>query len=408
MRFLFIHQNMPGQYKNFLLRLAQMKQHQLVFLTQRKQRIEIEGVEQVIYAPSREPRVDTHHYMRDYERHILNAQGVYRALVELKQRGFKPDICLGHNGWGEIWFVKDIWPDVPVVGYFEFFYNHRGADMGFDPEYPSVPDDGPRVRIKNAGNLTGLHVSDHGQSPTSWQHQQYPDWARRKITVLFDGIDTRVLTPDPRARVTIAGRTGALTRDDEVITYIARNLEPYRGFHVFMRALPEIQKRRPKAHIVILGGDGVSYGRKLPPGQTYRENLMKEVGDQLDLSRIHFVGQVPYSSFMGILRVSRAHVYLTYPFVLSWSMLEAMSMGAVVIGSRTGPVIEALRHGENGFLVDFFDRGQLLDTLDDVLNRHAQMGPIREAARASVVQRYDLDSVCWPGFLKMVDGVLGR
>lgn len=246
----------------------------------------------------------------------LNAQQVARLAIDLKKSGFVPDAMIGHNGWGEIWYLKDVFPDVPLLGYFEFFYRLKGADVGFDPNDPPHFDAAPRIRTKNLGNLLALHTADLGQCPTLWQKSLYPEEYQGKLRVVHEGIDTQAVVPNPQAQLKLPNGC-TLSAGDEVVTYVARNLEPYRGFPIFMRALPEILARRPKAQVVIVGGDEVSYGSRLPPGQTYRQRLLEELGDAIDLSRIHFLGKLPYPSFLQVLQVSRAHVYLTYLFVLS-------------------------------------------------------------------------------------------
>ena len=231
--------------------------------------------------------------------------------------------------------------------YCEFFYRARGGDMGFDPEFPPNAEKILRLRVMNAPLLMSLDASDWGMAPTRWQQKQFPAPYAERMSVIHDGIDTDLVTP------------GSEPRDQELITYVARNLEPYRGFHVFMRAIPEIQKRRPNARIVIVGGDEVSYSPRLPAGETYRQRLLREIDGKADLSRVHFTGRIPYAEYLELLRRSSVHVYLTYPFVLSWSLLEAMSAGCLVVASRTPPVEEVIRDGENGLLVDFFSTEQI-------------------------------------------------
>jgi len=185
-----------------------------------------------------------------------------------------------------------------------------------------------------------------------------------------------------------------ISKDVELITYVSRNLEPYRGFHTVMRALPEILRRRPKAQVLMLGGDDVSYGRRLPAGETYRQKMLAEV--PVDPARVHFLGRISYDGFVGVLRASAVHIYLTYPFVLSWSMLEAMSCGCLVIGSATPPVQEVIRDRENGLLVDFFSTQQIADRVEEVLDHPNRMQALRDAARQTIVERYDLRRVCLP------------
>lgn len=405
MKLLFLHQNFPGQYKNLVLHLAKQGGHEIVFLTQNAN-ADIPGVRKIVYKPNRAPGQATHHYIRELEGAVLNGQAVARVCDQLKRKGFRPDLVLGHNGWGEPLYVKDIWPDVPLLAYFEFFYRSHGSDVGFESSGPLAIDDGPRLRTRNTINLLGIDAADWGQSPTRWQRQQYPDHAQRKISVIHEGVDTRLVHPKPDSAIVLAQSGITLTRRDEVVTYVARNLEPYRGFHMLMRALPEIQRRRPNAHVVIVGGDDVSYGRRPPQGTTYRQIALDELGDSVDLSRVHFLGKVPYATYLSVLQVSSAHVYLTYPFVLSWSMLEAMSAGCLVIGSSTPPVAEVIKDGHNGLLVDFFSPAEIAARIDDVLAHPGQMQQIRDNARQTIVSQYDMAEVCVPRQLSAMDSLM--
>jgi glycosyltransferase involved in cell wall biosynthesis len=196
-----------------------------------------------------------------------------------------------------------------------------------------------------------------------------------------------------------------LTAKHEVITYIARNLEPYRGFHTFMRAAVEILRRRPKAYIIAIGGDEVSYGPAHPSGRTFRDVMLEEVGRELPLDRVFFPGQVPYEIYVNVLQVSSAHIYLTYPFVLSWSFIEAMSAGCAIIGSDTPPVMEVLRDGENGLAVDFFSPTEIADRVDQILDHPTRMQHMRDAARQTAVSDYDFKTVLLPHWLSLIDNM---
>jgi len=279
-----------------------------------------------------------------------------------------------------------------VLLYCEFFYRAQGGDMGFDAEFPTSAEKLLRLRVMNAPLLMSLDASDWGMATTRWQQKQFSPGYAERMSVIHDGIDTDVVTP---------GKP-----EEELITYVARNLEPYRGFHVFMRAIPEIQRRRPNARIAIVGGDAVSYSPRLPPGQTYRERLLRELDGKIDLARVSFLGRLPYKDYLALLRRSSVHVYLTYPFVLSWSLLEAMASGCLVIGSRTPPVEEAIEHGMNGLLTDFFGTSKLAAQVDEALQRQDQLKPLREAARRTVLERYDLKRVCLPAQRRLVEALL--
>jgi glycosyltransferase involved in cell wall biosynthesis len=407
MKVLCVHQNFPGQYLHLARHLGTQPEHQIVFITQR-QDVELPGVRKIVYKPRRTTSPHVHHYLRESEAAVLNAQEVARIALDLRKAGFIPDVMLGHNGWGEIWYLKDIFPEAPLIGYFEFFYRMQGADVGFDPADPITPDTAPRLRTKNLGNLLALDTADLGQCPTEWQKSVYPRRYQTILNVIHEGIDTTMVKPDRAARLILADKKTEFTADDEIVTYVARNLEPYRGFPTFMRSLPKILTARPNARVIIVGGDDVSYGARLPNGQTYRQQMLAELAGSIDLSRVHFLGKIPYTGFIKVLQVSRVHVYLTYPFVLSWSMLEAMAAGCLVVGSRTQPVEEVIQHAANGLLVDFFSPEQIADRVIDALEDGKSFASIRQNARQTIVDRFDLQSICLPAYLRLLNMLVPR
>ncbi len=402
MRILFAHQNFPGQFRHLAPALAAAG-HEVVALAVRRNVPERwQGVRLVIYQPRRRPAPDIHPWLRDIEMQTIRGEESYRAALALRQEGFVPDAIVAHPGWGDGLFLKDAWPGARFGTYCEFYYQTAGADVGFDPEFPARDSaDVCRVRLKNASNLLHFEVSDAGLSPTQWQASTFPPAMRARITVAHDGIDTELVAPRADVRVELAsGRT--LTRADEVITFVNRNLEPYRGYHVFMRALPEIMRRRPEARIVIVGGDGVSYGARPPQGRTWKEVFLAEVRDRLDMSRIHFVGNVPYRHFVPLLQLSTVHVYLTYPFVLSWSLLEAMSAGCAIVASDTEPLREAIREGETGLLFPFFDTSALAERVAGLAADAEARTRLGANARAFARATYDLETICLPRQLAWV------
>lgn len=396
MNYLFIHQNFPGQYKNIVRHLVD-RGDRVVFLSQPNDNRMV-GVRQITYRPARPATPGIHHYIRDYEAAILNGQAVFRVCGALKARGFRPDIIVGHAGWGELSFVKDVWPDVPVLGYFEFYYRLDGSDVGFDPAFPAGVDDGPRLRAKNSTTALALEAVDWGQTPTRWQWSRFPDHARRRISVLHEGIDTDLVRPDPGATFALPEAGIGMRPGAPVVTYVARGLESYRGFPTFMRALPAVLRRRPDAHVVIAGSDEVFYGRPHPAGHGYARAMLDELGDRIDRNRVHFLGRIAYERYLSLLAVSAVHVYLTYPFVLSWSMLEAMAAGCLIVGSATPPVEEVITEGETGLLAGFHDPAGLAERILEGLAEPRRFADLRQAARALVCRRFDFRSVVLPQY----------
>lgn len=385
MRLLFVHQNMPGQFKHLAPEMARLG-HEVVFLTQRKNLV-LTGVRRITYPPPRKVRAETHHYLRLFENCVLTGQQVVRAALALKGEGFTPDVIVAHPGWGETLFLKDIFPRAKLLSYCEFYYSASGADVGFLPEDPADLDTICRVRARNAHLLLSLEACDAGISPTHWQRSRHPAPLRDKIEVVFDGIDTAVVKPDAGARFALSnGRV--LTRNDEVVTYIARNLEPYRGFPSFVRALPALLAARPQAQVVIVGGDEISYGKNAPGGKTWREHMLSEV--EVDPARVHFVGKLPYREYLTLLQISALHLYLTVPFVLSWSAIEALAAGCLMLGSSTSPVEEVVSEGVNGFLCDFHDPADIATKAAGLLETRGGLDDVRQLARETVLERYAL------------------
>jgi len=385
MRLLVIHQNFPGQFSHLVQAWARRPGWDVRALG-RDTAPGLPGFERLLrYRLARKGFAHQHPYLRQMESATLHGQATARAMLELRKRGFAPDVILAHPGWGETLYAKDVYPDARLVHFCEWYYAAEGGDLGFDPAFPLNFDDRARIRTWNALHTLNLEHCDVAVSPTHWQRSRHPLVYQPKIAVQHEGIKTDRLAPDPAAAlVTPSGVT--LKAGDPVVTYVARNLEPYRGFHVFMRALQRIQRRDPRCHALIVGGDEVSYGRRPNESAHWREHMLKEV--KLDARRTHFLGRVPYEQYVRVLQVSAAHVYLTYPFVLSWSMLEAMACGALVIGSDTAPVREVIREGENGCLAGFFDVEGIAARVLQALEDPGTFAPLRERAGVAVARRY--------------------
>lgn len=422
MKILFVHQNFPGQFKHLAGTLAR-RGHQVLALVPRDRAAAIgesalrAGITVTAYDLSRGATRGIHPWLADFETKVIRGEACFRAALALRAQGFEPDLIVAHPGWGESQMLGEVWPCARLGLYCEFFYNPRGLDVGFDAEFAVTdPADACRVRMMNLNTLLHLEQARSGLSPTRWQADTFPESIRRRITVAHDGIDTDALAPDPAAALSFTasnGRAVRLDRTREVVTFVNRNLEPYRGYHVFMRALPELLARRPHAEIVLVGGDSVSYGARPDParygGRSWKQIFVDEVRPSIsdeDWSRVHFVGRIAYAQLNALMRIASVHVYLTYPFVLSWSLLEAMSLGCPIVASDTGPVREAIADGDTGVLTDFFDvralTARICELLDDPGRRRLLGARAREFAR----ERYDLERVCLPAQIRWIESLL--
>lgn len=400
-RVIFIHQNSPGQFKHLLRYCAENPAFEVVVIGEKRRVLANfprapSGVKFHVYDMVDIPRSQLPLELWSTANAMRRGRAVALCLQDLRSTGFQPDAIYGHPGWGDMLHVRDVFPGARIINYCEFYFNREGQDISFDPEFQDEITDAYRVRTDNMVQLASLIDADAGISPTIWQQTRYPELLRKSISVIHDGIDLDVACPDDTVDVALPHSSLRLNRSTPVITYVARNLEPYRGFHVFMRALPAILKAVPNAHAVIVGGDDVSYSKKLAQGRTYRELMLNEVGQRLDASRVHFLGRIPYTQYLRVLQLSTVHVYLTYPFVLSWSILEAMATGAAVVASRTAPVLEVIEDGVNGRLVDFFSHQELAEMVSRAcLSRGSpEWLGLRETARQTVATRFDLRKNC--------------
>jgi len=400
MNILFVHNNFPGQFRHIAQALAADPNVTVVGVGAAGAR-PVPGVRLLKYSMSSVDVAATHPFARRFDIECHRAEQVLYVLTSLVSSGFAPDVIVAHPGWGETLPLRTIFPRARIVLYCEFFYGTEGRDVGFDPEFAQVGFDGDvALHLKNATTLLALAECDVGLSPTLWQRSTYPEIYQTKIRVIHEGVDTEAVKPEADAVFRLrSGRT--LRREDEVVTFVARTLEPLRGFHIFMRALPKILSQRPRAQVLVIGEDRTYYGASPPAGKTWKSIFLNEVSGTIDSNRVHFMGRIPYRDYLKALQVSSAHVYLTYPFVLSWSCIEAMSCGCVVIGSDTAPVREVV-NGDNGVLVPFFDHEQLADKVIEALAQPRRFQSMRAAARRTAVEQFDLRTISLPQIMALL------
>ncbi|SHI71327.1 Glycosyltransferase involved in cell wall bisynthesis [Roseomonas rosea] len=405
MKVLLVHPNFPGQYAHLLPALAARRDTQVVGIGARQFPVP-EGVSLRVYEPPPPPAEGVTRRARAADAAIARAERAAHHALDLRRGGFIPDVVFSHIGWGDTIFLKDVFPEAALLLYAEFFYSATGADVGYEPGKPSTIQDAVRVRAMNMPLVSAMNASDWGIAPTAWQRARFPEWYHSRISLVHEGIDTELCRPDPDARFDLPDGS-TLRPGDEVVTYVARGLEPYRGFPTFMRALPALLAARPQARVVIVGGDEVRYGRSPEGFANWREAMLAEVGP-LDPARVHFLGRIPHPALHALFRVSSVHIYLTVPFVLSWSVLEAMACGALILGSATPPVQEVIVDGKNGLLTDLFDHTALARRTAEVLADPRRFAPMRAAARRTIEDRYDLWRVCLPRQVQVLESLAAR
>jgi glycosyltransferase involved in cell wall biosynthesis len=391
MQWLFIHQNCPGQFRGLIPALLQ-RGHAVAAIGARPRQTMPRGLVYHHYRWSeQEPAgrlIDP-----DLERNLRRASRVAELAQQLRQQGLQPDVVVFHSAWGEGLYLRDIWPKAALIAYPELYGRPELMGHGFDPDLGALSEGGRQaLRRQNFVALAAIADSDAAVAPTFFQRDTFPAHLRGRFQVIHEGVALDQVQPHANRHVQI--KPGLMLRKgDPVITYVSRSLEPLRGFRTFMRALPLLLERHPTAQVLIVGdATGVSYGRPSAHPQGYWGEVQALLGHRLDANRIHQLGRVPYAELLAILQISAAHVYLSYPYALSWSLLEAMACGAVVVGSANAPMDEVIRHGENGLLVPFAEHDQLAATLLQVLNDPQGHAPLAVAARRTVEQRYSLQA----------------
>lgn len=415
MNILFIHQNFPGQFCHIAPEMIK-RGHQVSALRLGDGNTsEFRGVKIHTYKIKKETSKTVHPWVSDFETKIIRAEGCFIAALKLKEQGYTPDLIMAHHGWGESLFIKDVWPQTKLGIYCEFFYSSRGTDTDFDPEFPTqnVDLDACRIKLKNLNNFMHFDVADFGISPTAWQASSFPQEFQEKISVIHDGIDTDIAKPATTSSISIKSNDGEmlqLSSKDQIVTFVNRNLEPYRGYHTFMRSLLPLLKKYPKLQVLIIGGNDVSYGPKPDikkfGNRSWRDIFAAEVKNNMadtEWQRIHFFGQVKYSVYLKVLQLSKAHVYLTYPFVLSWSLLEAMAVACPIVASDTGPLRDVIEHERNGLLVDFFSTNDIFKGVSRLLDDPDTGLKLGETARKDCLEKFDLKSICLPAQVKLLE-----
>jgi glycosyltransferase involved in cell wall biosynthesis len=417
---LFIHQNFPAQYFHIARHYAADSANTVVAIGEAvrlRQTPVVPGVIRLGYdlpsiAHKSNPR--THHYVRGYETAVRRGQAAARLMAQIRAQGFTPDVICVHPVWGEALFIRLIWPETPILAYAEWYADPNDSAWDFDPEFPSTADMRCMAQAGNAARTIAYADATRLQTPTRFQWEHLPPAFQERTDILYDGIRTEEFSPNPDAVLVLEAdeknfskenpplpswlprrrETLTLTRADTIVTFINRVLEPTHGWHSFTRAIPIIQEACPEAHFVIVGragGDG-AYGPP-PASGNWRDLYLNEIRTRIDPSRLHFTGTVPLETIHRILTVSRAHVYLTYPFSLSYSPVEAMSCAVPLVLSDAEATREVAEHGKHALFVDFHSPEDIAAAVIRLLREPEEAARLGWAARAHVIRHYDLESV---------------
>ena len=401
----FVHRRGFGQFAALAAQLVQAG-NEVSLITETIDQ-KIPSVRVVRHRAESGPRASPHmaRHMGIPDHHVRIGHRVAETLDVMARQGLVPDIVVGHIGWGSMMFLKDVLPQVPALGYCEFFYRSEGADIGFAPDDQPDLETRKRLRLRNIAQLLSLEAIEAGISPTHWQRSLYPAEARERISVCHEGVDVVRFRPDPTASVRLPDGRVLRAGGSPVVTFVARDLEPYRGFPQVLEAAAKVVRQRPDALFVFVGGDGTSYGVPPPGGGAWKDHILASL--DIPQENIVFPGVVPHSVLRQLFQISAAHLYLTYPFVLSWSVLEAMACGALVIGSDTAPVREVIKAGRNGLLVPFFDTDALAEAILGVLKAPERHFEMRAAARRTVERRFRLTD-CLERQQYLLENLIGK
>ncbi|MBY0587869.1 glycosyltransferase [bacterium] len=403
MHVLFVHQNFPAQFGHIASYLVRNHGFECTFVSERPPGNE-GGIRRLQYKLHGGATKSTHYCSRSFENFIWHSHGVYETMKA--NPDVRPDLIVGHSGFGSTLFLADLY-QCPIVNYFEYYYRSTQSDMDFRKEFPTTELDRLRVRGRNAMLLSDLENCDAGYSPTRWQRSLFPATYRDKIETIFDGIDTTLWKPRREGETleTLGGQT--LPKGKKIVTYVSRGFESMRGFDIFMKIAKRIYQDRSDVHFVCVGSDRVCYGgdNRHIQASSFREHVLSQ--DSYDLSRFLFTGMLPTRDLAMLLAHSDLHIYLTVPFVLSWSLMDSLASGCTVLASATPPVQEMIEPGVNGLLADFYDVDSFVRQAHEVLNDPASYRSLGQRGVEMVERDYSLTQVL-PRMLGLYDRVIKR
>ncbi len=387
MHVLFLHHNFPAQFGQIAARLVRSEGWRCTFVNEKVDGLQGD-IDCIRFRPTSGATHHNHYCSRTFENQIWRSEAVVAALID--RPDVRPDLIVAHSGFVSALFLRELYPEVPVIGYFEWFYHRADSDFDFRRDLPLPgPAEAMRLRVRNATLLLDLQNCDAGYCPTDFQRSQFPTEYQVKLRTIFDGIDTGFWKPIGEKPRRVAGVE--IPEGHQVVTYVSRGFESLRGFDKFLQVADGLCRDRGNLTVIVVGEDRIAYGgdNKFTGGKSFKDWVIDR--RDFDLSRVHFVGRVPPDELVRVFAVSDLHLYWTVPFVLSWSLINAMACGCKILASDTGPVREVIREGRTGHLADFFDVSAWRAQANAMLDSPADFAHLGGNARQVVSERFELE-----------------
>jgi glycosyltransferase involved in cell wall biosynthesis len=400
MRLLCVHQNFPGQFRDLAPALV-ARGHEVKAISN-SHRASDERIEICRYDLPKPERDGIHKLTAEVDEWIRRSELVAQQAEQLRQRGWAPDVMLAHPGWGESLLLRDVFPSTPLVLWPELWL--KPEHMGVAPDQLGL-EQKHYLRCKNGLLDAALAEAQAAVVPTAYQASCFPQRWQGLIELIHEGVPEQLFSLTRLDSLTLS-ETVTLAAGVPVVTFISRNLEPMRGFPTFMQALPRLQQLNPAVHVVIVGGDEVSYSAAPGEGQSWKQVLLDELNGQLDHSRIHWFGRIPHEELIKLYRRSNLHVYLSGAFVLSWSLTEVLACGTPVLAHANPMVNELIKPGVNGALYQGPPAG-LGQAMAELLENKAQLTRWGEACRTALEPTFRQEQ-CMEKLEKLLQGLSNR
>ena len=378
MHLLLIHQNFPGQFRD-LAPAWLASGHQVTAIGSTSAAPtghQWHGLQYLQYRFEEKPS------------HLERGSAVAKLVQQLIEQDHPPDLVMSHSAWGESLCLRRVCRDVPWISYPELWGNPRSLGFGFDQSLDGLTPEA--TRFSSANLITELALLQSSASVVASRSQllSFPKSLQHRLTLQPEGVDLQRIKPDASACLTIPKMGLEFRAGQPLVTFISRHLEPLRGLRQMLMAWPLVSQTIPEAQLLLVGGKGQGYSLQRPKGQNHLEDALNNLPDTTNRRTIHCLGRLPYEEMLTLLQCSACHVALSYPYTLSWSVLEALSCGVPVISNPDSPISVELGDDANKALalVPFDDIASLsLKTIE--LLQHPQRARAMGAAGRSWIEQ---------------------